>query len=188
MTDLASIEHTPWRATDLPPRTIETLTADLAEAQRALTDARAARHKADIAVRGATDSGDRRNLPELNKASVEAGRRISTLELEFAAAKRRLEMAELQAATMKARAAAPLTAEKLFEVVCSDGRRVRHRAGSREALQHKLEPGYRVLFEVAGTDPDGNGGVNADSLREWLIANGFGGAVITLPSNNRPAA
>jgi len=188
MTDLQPLDETPWRPRDLPAHTVETLSRDLAEAQKKLDAAKANRHKCDIDVRRATEANDVRNLAELNRAATEAGRLVSSLELEFDAAKRRLEMAKTQAETARARAAPPPVGEKLFEVQCPDGRRVRHRAGSRESLQARLEPNYTVLDEIVGAGENGEGGIYATSLGKWLGENGFGGTVITLPSNNRPAA
>ena len=103
--DMSPIDTTPWRPRDLPPRTIETLTADLHARQAELSTAIADRHKADREVRRATEAGDLRNIGELNKAADRAGKLVTSLEAGVTFSKQRLAMAETQAATIKARAA-----------------------------------------------------------------------------------
>ena len=76
---------------------------------------------------------------------------------------------------MRAIAAPPQGTGRLFEVETPQGRKVRHQAASAAALQARLEAGYRVTSEVVGAFPDGTGGICADSLREWLTANGLAG-------------
>jgi hypothetical protein len=81
----------------------------------------------------AVDAGDQRarmELPGLNKQDVAAGRLILSIEKEVIEAKKRLDMAENQAATAAARRASAdavaVPRDKLFEVETPDGRRVGH--------------------------------------------------------------
>jgi hypothetical protein len=53
---------------------------------------------------------------------------------------------------------AALPRDKWFECVCPDGRKVRHRHHSLEALQRELQPGYRAVGQVFGHAEDGTGG------------------------------
>jgi hypothetical protein len=94
----------------------------------------------------------------------------------------------------------------VFETACPDGRRVRHRHHSLEALQNELQPGYHVVSEIFGASEDNTGGFAAsigsdaksnmmdgllqahgDTLLEWVAARGIVGnpVKVILPSNNR---
>jgi hypothetical protein len=97
----------------------------------------------------------------LNKEDAAAGRLILSLEAQVAEARKRLEMAMNQAAVVeaKSRAAAAIPGDgeaRWFEVRTPDGRVVRHRAASLDALQ-----GYTVTAEVFGASAIGFGGVAA---------------------------
>jgi hypothetical protein len=117
-------------------------------------------------------------------------------------------MARNQAAVVEAKQAsvdaAAVPRDKLFETMCPDGRRVRHRHHSLEALRKELQPGYSVVGQVHGASDDGLGGFVADTnsnmmkalldaygseLIEWLGERGIVGSdkrpVVVLPSNNR---
>jgi hypothetical protein len=93
--------------------------------------------------------------------------------------------------------------DKLFEVVCPDGRKVRHRGASQEDVRRRLQIGYTIAGEIFGADDAGEGGVVAaieptgpsimagllaahgDELMAYLAARGIVGPVVTLPSNGR---
>jgi hypothetical protein len=139
-----------------------------------------------------------------------AGRLILSLGADVEVSKKRLAMAENQAATAAAKRAsvdAPaVPADKWFEVKCPDGRRVRHRHASMDALQRELQPGYRAIGQVFGANADGTGGIvsmpgepsmlkallesQGDELLAFLASHGIVGGdkqpvVIALPSNGR---
>ncbi|PNE11337.1 MAG: hypothetical protein CR217_09360 [Beijerinckiaceae bacterium] len=103
-----------------------------------------------------------------------------SLEAEVAQSRKRLAMAETQAATAAAtRASADAGAVpkvRLFEVVCPDGRKVRHRHESAGALQKVLQPGYRVVAEVFGAGIDDEGGmiepIGQSTMKTLLAAHG----------------
>jgi hypothetical protein len=104
-----------------------------------------------------------------------------------------LSLAENQAAAAAARRAemdAPaLPRDKWFAVSCPDGRAVRHRHSSMDALQRELQPGYRATGQVFGANEDGSGGFvsmpgapsmlkallesQGDVLLEWLAERGI---------------
>jgi hypothetical protein len=145
------------------------------------------------------------------KQDAAVGRLILSLEADVREAKKRLAMAETQAETVKARQAAavagPIQRERLFEVACPDGRKVRHHHATADSLQKMLQPGYKVVAEVFGAGIDGNGGFVApigssaptimeslldafgDQLLAWLASRGIigsdKGTVVVLPSNSR---
>jgi hypothetical protein len=122
------------------------------------------------------------------------GRLVSSAEAQVFEAEKRLQMAENQAAVAAAKRASadeplPLLRDKLFEVICPDGRKVRHRHSSPEALQKVLQPGYVAAGQVFGANEDDSGGIisrpgvpsmmkallesQGDDLIEWLTARGF---------------
>jgi hypothetical protein len=159
----------------------------------------------------AADEGDqlaRATLRDLTKADVAAGRLVLSLEAQVAQSRKRLAMAETQAGLVAANRAAgdaaALPRDKLFESVCPDGRKVRHRHYSLEALQKGLLPGYRAIGQVFGADADGKGGfvpqpgfltavleAYESELVEWLEARGISGPgkpVIAPPPNGREGA
>jgi hypothetical protein len=114
------------------------------------------------------DLGDRHArlaLNALNKSDLAAGRLILSLEAEVAQSRKRVDMAEAQAATAAAKRASVdagvVPRDRLFEVEAPDGRVVRHRHESAGALQKALQPGYRVVAEVFGANDAGEGGVVA---------------------------
>jgi len=178
----------PWRPADAPTQTLSDRRMIVKALERKLEAAHEVRHVADMAVRRATMANDVRDIGALNKAAFGAVLAVRELEDKLKDAKRCLMYAEQQAESVRAAAAPPQGSGRLFEVSTPTGGKVRHQAASAAALQARLEPGYRVICEIAGAFPDMTGGIDADSLREWLTANGFGGSVVVLPSNNRPAA
>jgi hypothetical protein len=176
------------------------LEAGLAEA-KARRDAILAdiRKANDAAVR---DQQARLKLPGLNKEDAAAGRLIRSIEMQIAEARKRIAMAENQAAAAKAAKSDAPVCDKLFEVVCPDGRKVRHRGASLEDVRRRLQVGYTVAGQVHGADADGNGGfiprpgfltamleAYEGELIEWLEARGIIGSdkqtVVVLPNNNR---
>jgi hypothetical protein len=72
-------------------------------------------------------------------------------------------MAEEQAATAASKRASAdagaVLQDRLFEVVCPDGRKVRHRHHSLEALRKALQPGYVAVGQVFGANEDDTGGI-----------------------------
>ncbi len=131
----------------------------------------------------AADAGDQRarfELAGLNKQDLAAGRLILSLEAQVAEARKRLAMAETQAATVEAkRASADAGAvphDRLFEVEAPDGRKVRHRYASAGGLQKMLQPGYRVVAEVFGAGIDDKGGmiepIGQSTMKTLLAAHG----------------
>jgi hypothetical protein len=162
----------------------------------------------------AVDAGDRRAVftqGALNKENVAAGRLVLSIEGQIAEARKRVDMAENQAATVEAKRAsvdaAAVPRDKLFETACPDGRVVRHRAESLDALRKALLPNYVVRGQIFGADADGKGGFVApigssaptimtslldafgDQLLAWLASRGIIGSdkqtVVVLPANNR---
>jgi hypothetical protein len=119
-------------------------------------------------------------LAGLNKQDLAAGRLILSLEANVEVSKKRLEMAETQAATAAAKQAsvdaAAVPRDKLFETVCPDGRKVRHRHHSLEVLRKELQPGYRVVAEVFAADSDDKGGlvepIGQSTMKTLLAAHG----------------
>jgi hypothetical protein len=147
----------------------------------------------------AADAGDqlaRATLRDLAKADVAAGRLVLSLEAQVAGARKRLAMAETQTALIAANKAsvdaASVPHDRLFETVCPDGRKVRHRHHSLEALQKVLLPGYSVVGQVFGANADDTGGfvasigpggkssmagllqAHGDELLAWLARHGIG--------------
>jgi hypothetical protein len=147
-------------AIDLPTRGVEDLQKVLNGLEAKLADAKAQPDRILIDVRkasAAADMGDQRARfaqGRLNKEDAAASRLILSLEAQVAEARKRLEMAMNQAATVEAKRASAdagaVSHDRLFEVVCPDGRKVHHRHESAGALQKVLLPGYRVVAEVFG--------------------------------------
>jgi hypothetical protein len=116
----------------------------------------------------------------LNKEDAAAGRLILSLEAQAAGEKKRVEMAEVQAATAASKRAiadeGAVPHDRLFEVVCPDGRVVRHKHESAGALQKVLTPGYRVVAEVFGAGNDDKGGmiepIGQSTMKTLLAAHG----------------
>jgi hypothetical protein len=159
------------------------------------------------------DKGDRRarlEVATLGKQDAAVGRLVRSIESQLAEAKKWLGMAVNQAATAAARqasvAAGVVLRDKLFEVACPDGRKVRHRHHSLEALRKELQPGYVAIGQVFGANEDGTGGIisrpgepsmlkallesQGDELLAFLAEHGIVGSektVIILPSNDREA-
>jgi hypothetical protein len=151
-----------------------------------LAEARARRDKILVDIRkaqAAVDKGDQRARFEqggLNKEDAAAGRLILSLEAQIAEARKRLGMAEVQAATVASKRAiadeGAVPHDRLFEVATPDGRVVRHRHASAGALQKVLQPGYRVVAEVFGAGIDGKGGMfeplGQSAMKALLAAHG----------------
>jgi hypothetical protein len=156
------------------------------------------------------DKGDRQarmDVARLGKQDLELGRLVISIERQLKEAKKWLAFAENQAAGAAAARAsvddAALVRDKLFAVKCPDGRVVRHRHHSLEALRRELQPGYRAIGQVFGANEDDTGGFVADrhndmmqamldaygdTLLAWLTERGIVGAdktVVVLPSNGR---
>jgi hypothetical protein len=152
----------------------------LNELEMELAGAKARRAKilADIGkTRTAAEKGDKRQLFTLgllNKQDAEVGRLVLSIERQIAEAKKRLAMAANQAATAAAKRAsvgeAALARDKLFETVCPDGRKVRHRHHSIEALRRELQPGYIAVGQVFGAKEDDTGGFVADPKSDMMQA------------------
>jgi hypothetical protein len=173
-------------AIDLPARGVEDLRKALNGLEVKLSDAKAQRDRILIDVRktsAAADTGDqpaRFAQAALNKEDSAAGRLILSLQAQVAEARKRLAMAETQAAIVAAkRASADAGAvphDRLFEVATPDGRVVRHRHESAGALQKVLTPGYRVVAEVLGAGIDDKGGViepiGQSTMKTLLAAHG----------------
>ena len=198
-------------AVDIPARSVDDFRQTLRICEMRLANAKKQRdvilndiRKASAAV----DAGDQRarlELGGLNKSNVAAGRLIVSIEREVAEAKKRLSMAENQAATAAAKRAsidaAAVPRDKLFEVAAPDGRKLRHRHYSLEALRKELQPGYVAVGQVFGHAEDGTGGfvsvpgapsmlkalleANGDDLIAFLAERGIGGPVVALPHNNK---
>ena len=146
-----------------------------ARRDRILIDARKASADAD--------KGDQRarfELAGLNKQDLAAGRLILSLEAQVTGARKSLAMAETQAATVASKRASAdegtVQKVRLFEVVCPDGRKVRHRHASADALQKALQPRYRVVAEVFGAGIDDEGGmiepIGQSTMKTLLAAHG----------------
>jgi hypothetical protein len=200
-------------AVDIPARGVDDFRKAVKDRELKLAAAKKQRDTIHIDMRkaqAAVDAGDKRarmELSGLNKANVEVGRLILSIGREVAEARGRLSLAENQAAAAAAKRAsvddAGLARDKWFECTCPDGRKVRHRHHSLEALRKELQPGYRAIGQVFGTNEDGTGGFVADrhsdmmqamldaygdTLLAWLTERGIVGpdkTVVILPSNNR---
>jgi hypothetical protein len=173
-------------ATDIPTRGVDDFRETLRVREVKLANAKKQRDVILIDIRkaqAAADMGDQRarfELAGLNKQDLAAGRLILSLEAAVAQSRKRLAMAETQAATAAAtRASADAgTVQKvrLFEVVCPGGRKVRNRHESAGALQKVLQPGYRVVAEVFGAGIDDEGGmiepIGQSTMKTLLAAHG----------------
>jgi hypothetical protein len=157
----------------------------LNELEAELVEAKVRRDKilADINKASAAAVRDQRarlELPGLNKEDAAAGRLILSLEAQVAEARKRLGMAETQAATVEAKRASAdagaVSRDRLFEVTTPDNRVVRHRHESAGALQKVLTPGYRVVAEVFGAGIDDKGGmiepIGQSTMKTLLAAHG----------------
>jgi hypothetical protein len=129
----------------------------------------------------AVDRGDRKARVyqvQLNKEDAAASRLISSITNQIGAARKRLQLAENQAAAAALKQAqsdaAAVPHERLFEVEAPDGRRVRHRHASPDTLRGVLQPGYQLVAEVLGAGVDGKGGlvepIGQRSTMEILLA------------------
>jgi hypothetical protein len=173
-------------ATDIPTRGVDDFRKTLQDREAKLVNAKKQRDTILIDIRkasAAVDMGDQRaRLAQggLNKEDAAAGRLILSLEAQVAEARKRLEMAMNQAATVEAKRASAdagaVSHDRLFEVVCPDGRKVRHRHESAGALQKVLLPGYRVVAEVFGAGVDDKGGmiepIGQSTMKTLLAAHG----------------
>ena len=156
-------------AIDLPHKGVDDLRKVLSDREQKLGDAKARRDKILLDIRkaqAAVDAGDREARfaqGGLNKEDAAAGRLILSLEAQVAEARKRVGMAETQAATVEAKRASAdamtVPHNKLFETVCPDGHRVRHHHSSLEALQKALQPGYVAVGQVFGANADHTGGI-----------------------------
>jgi hypothetical protein len=171
---------------DLPTRGVADFRKVLTGLEAKLVEAKARRDKILVDIRkasAAADAGDQRARfaqGGLNKEDAAASRLILSLEAEIAEARKRVGMAETQAATVEAKrasidaSAAPH--DRLFEVEAPDGRKVRHRHASAAALQKELQPGYRVVAEVFGAGNDDKGGlvepIGQSTMKTLLAAHG----------------
>lgn len=189
-------------AIDIPARGVEDLRKVLNGLEVKLSGAKAQRDRILIDMRkaaAAADMGDQRARfaqGGLNKEDAAAGRLILSLEAQVAEARKRLAMAETQAATVEAKRAQQdglgEDTVKWFEVSTPDNRLVRHRAVSLDALRKSLLPNYAVTAEVFGATDQGLGGFAAsicpgakstmsgllaahgDELLAWLAGHGVG--------------
>jgi hypothetical protein len=158
-------------AVDLPARGVEDLRKVLSGLEVKLSGAKAQRDRILIDVRkasAAADMGDQRARfaqGGLNKEDAVAGWLILSLEAQVAEARKRLDAAMNQAEVVEAKSHAMATPRdevaKWFEVRTPDGRVIRHRAASLDALQGALLKGYTVTAEVFGASAIGFGGVAA---------------------------
>src|SRR5580704_10198548 len=138
-------------AADIPTQGVDDLRKVLRGHESKLANAQKQRDTILIDMRkasAAADLGDQRARLELNalhKSDAAAGRLILSLQAQVDGAKKRLAMAETQVATAASKRAiadeGAVPHDRLFEVVCPDGRRVRHRHASADALQKVLSPG-----------------------------------------------
>jgi hypothetical protein len=200
--------HIAWRCGTEDPRLV------VSDLEGALADAKARRDKILINLGKAAvaiDKGDQRARfvqRALNKQEDAAGRLVLSIAKQLEWARKHVRMAANQADAVELKRlqsdAAPK--DKWFEIICPDGRKVRHRHSSMGALQKELTPGYRALGQVFGANEDGTGGFisspgapsmlkallesDGDVLMEWLAARGVVGGdktVIVLPENGRAA-
>jgi hypothetical protein len=155
-------------ATDIPTRGVDYFSEVLKGHEVKLANAKKQRETILLDIKranAAVDMGDQRarlELNGLNKQNVAAGRLVLSFEAKVAESRKRLAMATNQVAVAAAKRAsadeAALVRDKLFEVVCPDGRKVRHRHHSLEALRKALQPGYSVVGQVFGMNADDTGG------------------------------
>jgi hypothetical protein len=175
------------------------------EAELATTKARRDKILADIAVANDASFRDQRArmaLPRLNKEEAETGRLVRSIEHQVAEAKKRFNMVVANQAAAARRAGVDATdvrRDKLFEIICPDGRKVRHRGASQEDVQRRLQVGYSIAGQIFGANVDDTGGfiprpgflaavlqVYKAELLAFLEENGFSKQpVVVLPNNNR---
>jgi hypothetical protein len=159
----------------------------------------------DISKANAASVRDQRarlELPGLNKQAKAIDEEIALLRINITHARRGRELQEAHAAAAKRASsdAANVRRDKLFEIVCPDGRKVRHRGASQEDVRRRLQNGYTVAGQVFGADDAGNGGfiprpgfltamleAYEGEFVAWLTAHSItGNAVkVILPSNGR---
>jgi hypothetical protein len=197
-------------AVDIPNRTVDDFRKTLQDREQKLV---AAKKQRDIVLNdlklanAAIDAGDKQarlRLPNLNKSNLEIGRLIVSIGHEISQSRGQLALAENQ---VKARAlknaqleAAALPKDKLFALSCPDGRTVRHRHHSIEALRKELLPGYIAIGQVFAANADDTGGfvadaksnmmdgllqAHGDTLLAWLAERGIGKPTVVLPPNGR---
>jgi hypothetical protein len=173
-------------AADIPTQGVDDLRKVLRGHESKLANAQKQRDTILIDMRkasAAADLGDQRARLELNalhKSDAAAGRLILSLEGQVAGARKRVEMAEVQAATAASKRAIAdegvVPHDRLFEVTSPDNRVVRHRHASAGALQKVLTPGYRVVAEVFGAGNDDKGGmvepIGQSTMKNLLAAHG----------------
>jgi hypothetical protein len=170
-------------AVDIPIQSIDDLRKTLRNHESKLGAAERQRNVISIDLRvasAAADGGDKKaniTLTALRKSEAAAVRLIRSAEAQVFEAGKRLQMAlNQQAVAASKRASADEGAvprDKLFEVVCPDGRKVRHRHSSLEALQKALQPGYVAAGQVFGANEDDSGGIisrpGAPSMMKALL-------------------
>jgi hypothetical protein len=173
-----------FKATGIPTRGVDDYRDALKNYEVKLAAAKKQRNVIQIDMRKATlavDLGDQKarlELHNLHKSDDAIARLITSLEVQIIEAGKRLGMAETQAATIEAKRASAdagaVSHDRLFEVVCPDGRKVRHRHESLEALQKALQPGYVAVGQVFGANEDDTGGIvsrsGAQSIMKALLA------------------
>jgi len=161
--------------------TVEKLEGDLADLGVRLEAARADRiakiqHARKLAAQAEATKDNKviHAQASANRAIETVSRRILGLEQEIADMKRRLDLARAQQAGIASRLAAEASAgvihDKVFEVATPDGRVVRHKHSSFDALCASLQAGYWIRAQVFGADADGQGGFSvATGQREAVL-------------------
>jgi hypothetical protein len=121
------------------------------------------------------DAGDkaaRHEMKPLDEALHAGDVAIQTLDRELKDRKKWHAMAEAQAANAvrvaRVAADAALPRDKWFEIEAPDGRTIRIRHSSREALQADLQPGYQFRGQVFSADANGKGGFSIGAANELL--------------------
>jgi hypothetical protein len=146
----------------------------------------------------------RNSLGPLNKQAASCDGEIALIKIEISHAKRQLELAEAQDASVRAKQAAERgeTGRLVqLEIRAPDGRVIRQFHKSVDAARKALQPGYEVTGEVISgniVSPIGPGARSfmasllasqGGELLEFLEAHGIIGhdkqAVVVLPSNGR---
>jgi rhodanese-related sulfurtransferase len=152
---------------------LETVRSRRLQAQTDLRRLSALAEKGDQKARNAQDP--------VNKAVAADSTLITSLGREIDAVKRTLGLVRAQQASVVRRQheaeTAALPKDKLFEVMCPDGRRVRHRAASLAAQGKSLLPNYTITAEIFGADENGDGGFVAaigakSTMAGMLMASG----------------
>jgi septal ring factor EnvC (AmiA/AmiB activator) len=146
----------------------------------------------------------RNSLGPLNKRAGAIDSEIALLRINISHARRRVELVEAHAESVKAKQATDRgeTGRLVqLEIRAPDGRVIRQFHRSVDAARKALQPGYEVTGEVIGSgvvSPVGPGARSfmkallesqGDVLMEWLEARGIVGSdkqtVVVLPSNGR---